>query len=284
MHAFAQMALLYEADWLIATGALDEACRVLDGQLDEAGMRGHSNLLRWLFDMRHRAHKARGAAGPALAAVEALLALERREARERQDMHNRALLRELEVQNARHEAQRLRQRAGELEARAAAAAKAALEDPLTGLANRRALDLRLAEWLALRDGAPGVLHAAMIDIDHFKAINDGHGHAAGDGVLRELARLLREGTRAGDLVARCGGEEFVLLLAGGEAAAAEVCERLRLRVEHHDWAAAVPGLKVTVSIGLARAGSADVAEALLARADGALYAAKRGGRNRLVEA
>ncbi|MFT3665963.1 diguanylate cyclase domain-containing protein [Piscinibacter sp.] len=285
MHTFAWMALLYEAEWLIATGAAEQACALLDERIDEADLRGRANQLRRLLDMRHRAHKARGAAEPALAAAEALLALERREARERQDAHNRALLRELEVQNARHEAQRLRRRAGELEARAAAAAKAALEDSLTGLANRRALDLRLAELLPV-DGAgpPRSLHVAMIDIDHFKAINDNHGHAAGDGVLRELARLLRESTRAGDLVARCGGEEFVLVLTGSETAADEVCERLRLRVAHHDWAAIVPGLRVTVSIGLARAGAGEDAHALCVRADAALYAAKRGGRNRLVGA
>jgi diguanylate cyclase (GGDEF)-like protein len=128
---------------------------------------------------------------------------------------------------------------------------------------------------------------ALIDVDHFKAVNDAFGHAAGDAVLVTLAQLLRENTRASDVLARFGGEEFVMLLPDMTLdRAAEVCERLRERVLAYPWAQAASvttDLAVTISIGLVAAPLYDMTT-LMARADAALYAAKRSGRNRLVVA
>ncbi|HYO08300.1 MAG TPA: GGDEF domain-containing protein, partial [Tepidisphaeraceae bacterium] len=158
----------------------------------------------------------------------------------------------------------------------------ATEDGLTGLKNRRALEatLRAEVDRALRYGSP--LSLAMIDVDEFKSYNDAFGHPAGDDVLRRVAALLRGKTRSSDVVARYGGEEMAVVLvqtpAPGAAAAAEL---LRRAVERADW----PRRAVTISIGVASLGpGATTAETLIARADAALYASKRGGRNRVTVA
>ena len=162
-------------------------------------------------------------------------------------------------------------------------AKLADEDSLTGLANRRAAERALA--VALESASPVPLALLFMDLDHFKAINDRFGHAMGDRVLREYAQLLRQSSRSGDVAARWGGEEFLLILMGADAArAGEIGERLRSAVERFAWAALDPALAVTLSIGLASSAEAAGrgAGALLALADARLYAAKAGGRNRVV--
>lgn len=152
------------------------------------------------------------------------------------------------------------------------------EDPLTGLANRRRLDelLRVGHM----DYA-----ALMVDIDHFKTVNDRFSHAVGDAVLCKLAALLIDGCRSVDTAVRLGGEEFLVLLPQAPAAAAAAAaERLRAQIEAFDWTILAPGLAVTASIGVALAGEASSVEALLALADQRLYVAKRTGRNRVVSA
>jgi diguanylate cyclase (GGDEF)-like protein len=157
------------------------------------------------------------------------------------------------------------------------------EDALTGVSNRRHLDdLLAAEWERAHRFRRA-LSVAMVDVDHFKQVNDRFSHAAGDEVLRTVARILREHTRGVDVVARYGGEEFCLVLVETAAAeAAPLCDRLRALVQAHDWTSLHPGLAVTVSIGVAEmeAGLAAPA-ALLAAADARLYAAKHAGRNRV---
>ncbi len=156
-------------------------------------------------------------------------------------------------------------------------------DSLTGLHNRRAFDEHLPREVARsqRLGEPFCL--LMIDIDHFKRLNDTYGHPAGDAVLRSVARAIAGCTRPSDLVARYGGEEFAVVLSGidsGQALA--VAERIRRQV-----ALAETGLhRVTVSVGVAQyqPSAGDDAELLLSRADQALYAAKHGGRNRVQTA
>src|SRR6185503_10956532 len=123
------------------------------------------------------------------------------------------------------------------------------------------------------------------DIDHFKAINDRFGHGMGDRVLRECAQLMRQGSRSQDVAARWGGEEFMLILVGADAArAGEIAERLRSTVERFDWAVLDSSLAVTLSIGLASSGETRSSDpgALFALADSRVYAAKAAGRNRVV--
>ena len=152
-------------------------------------------------------------------------------------------------------------------------------DRLTGLGNRNKLDERLAEELA-RSRRHGTAFALiMLDIDHFKAVNDTHGHQAGDEVLAGTAALLRQHSRTSDVVGRWGGEEFLLLCPEtDEGGAMFLAEQLRACIE----AARFPEVgRITASFGVAAFRPADDGEALLRRADEALYRAKEKGRNRV---
>ena len=153
-------------------------------------------------------------------------------------------------------------------------------DDLTGLANRRALE-RFRQGLLGR----GVTMAAvaLVDLDRFKSVNDGHGHPAGDAVLQRLAGLLRAGVRDNDLVARLGGDEFLLLLTMPDCGAARRrCEAIMESIAVCPWGEISPGLQVTASFGVAT-GSLEQFDELCAAADAALYRAKKAGRDRLAE-
>jgi diguanylate cyclase (GGDEF)-like protein len=159
----------------------------------------------------------------------------------------------------------------------------AMTDPLTGAANRRSLERFAA--LAIEDcaAASRPLSVVALDVDYFKRINDRHGHAAGDAVLRTVAATCRHELRQADLLGRTGGEEFVAVLPGiGRDAALGIAERLRVALTQLDFGNEAPGLAITASLGVAehRAGDADF-RTLLQRADRALYRAKRRGRNRI---
>lgn len=156
-------------------------------------------------------------------------------------------------------------------------------DALTGLANRRAFDevAQLEIQRAQRYGTP--LTLVMTDIDHFKAINDSHGHDAGDYVLQHFAHILAASVRTIDLVGRWGGEEFAILMPGTDLAeAAQVAERIRKQVERSEPRLAAGVCRYTASFGVAafRPDMPTLAS-LFGRADLALYRAKRGGRNRV---
>ncbi len=162
----------------------------------------------------------------------------------------------------------------------------ATRDPLTGALNRRAFHAAFdSAWRdAVRNGSG--LTCLMVDIDHFKNINDSHGHGVGDRVIQEVARKLQESVRATDLLCRWGGEEFCLVIGGLDAAAsAEFAERVRMRIERECGAAVreVSGLRVTASVGVELlSAQIESTAALIERADLALYRAKRNGRNRVA--
>ena len=161
----------------------------------------------------------------------------------------------------------------------------ATHDSLTGLFNHRLLIELLERELATARRKEQTVAFCMVDIDHFKALNDTWGHQAGDHVLQEISHLLSEGLRKSDPVGRYGGEEFGVVLGGCEPEKAQVlCERLRASIEAHDFRVKEQSLKVTVSLGLSWAqGDAEAGEIeLIQRADQALYRAKEEGRNRLV--
>ena len=156
-----------------------------------------------------------------------------------------------------------------------------ITDPLTGAYNRRHLDSQL-DWhvhAAVGDGEDALL---VIDIDHFKRINDTHGHDVGDEVLRKVVTAVSTRKRRSDLLFRMGGEEFVLLLPGATLdQACQMAEELRLRLAQSDL---LPGEPVTVSIGVSALRKGQSADSWIKSADGALYRAKRSGRNRVEPA
>ena len=163
----------------------------------------------------------------------------------------------------------------------------AVRDGLTGLYNRRAFNELLVAAIANEDRRPGgCLGLAILDLDHFKSLNDTYGHPAGDAALRSLARLLNQHLRKGDQAARYGGEEFVVILPGSDEERSQgAAERLRSALEKHRFVFEGSRIPLTASLGVA-VWPADgrEPEALLAASDRALYAAKQAGRNRVVAA
>lgn len=289
------------------SGHAQRALEVLDGLLPRyaaAGMRPNVVITH-----NHRGHALRtlGRAADAREAYRAVLGDAAASSRERREAHEGlsavcetlgdhagalAALKAVRWLDREIDDELARQRAAQRELRLELArlneqwSRLASEDALTGLPNRRALDAWLPPALA-RAARGQPLAVLLIDADHFKAVNDHHGHATGDAVLRQLGRLLRASCRYDDLPVRLGGEELLLALPDtGAAAALDAAERLRAVVADHAWGDLVPGLTVTVSIGVAVSTAVPTAtlsaETLLSLADDRLYAAKRGGRNRVV--
>ena len=162
--------------------------------------------------------------------------------------------------------------------------RAALMDPLIGLLNRRAMEAQFGELMAVDAESP--LSVLMVDIDHFKRINDTYGHALGDAVIRNVADVIRKSLRVNQHAVRYGGEEFLILLPQTPLdGAARIAEQIRLRiaslrlVRKRDNFTLEP---FTASLGVATRRTGDTKESLLSRADSALYRAKGGGRNRVT--
>jgi diguanylate cyclase len=156
-------------------------------------------------------------------------------------------------------------------------------DELTGLPNRRSITNSLAEQVALcaRTGVP--LCVAMLDIDHFKQINDTYGHLAGDRTLQMFAKTVSEALRTADSVGRYGGEEFLIVLVGAKLNdTVAPLERIRAHVFANDWSPIASDLHVTLTIGAAEHAPGESIENLLRRADLALYRGKEAGRDRVV--
>ena len=163
-------------------------------------------------------------------------------------------------------------------------ARLARTDALTRLPNRRALEEELSRAVARAMRAGTALSALALDVDRFKRVNDEHGHAAGDAVLAAVAARAAAALRAGDLIARVGGEEFAVLLPGADLGRArEAAERIREAIAAEPIAAGKVSLPVTASIGCASLapGESD-GRGLLGRADARLYEAKQAGRNRVA--
>src|SRR5262249_55810850 len=154
-----------------------------------------------------------------------------------------------------------------------------MEDPLTGLTNRHGGELALQRELARARREKRSVSLVLLDVDHFKQVNDTRGHAVGDRVLRSVARIATDCVRASDLVARWGGEEFLVVLPSVAVdGAREIAERIRSRIEK----GAQEPTGVTISAGTSEVQSADDLPLALARADVLLHRAKVEGRNRVL--
>lgn len=249
--------------WLLASGQADEALEWLEQLVDDLDEDGtHSTRVR----AHHTAHLAARELGWYDRALDHLTEYERLE-RQRTTSQLRSAS-ELFVTRTEAEAEAERHR------------YSAERDPLTGLANRRRLNRVLAELNATVD-EPAPYALAMVDVDHFKSVNDELGHAVGDSVLVELAQILLDGVGDDDVVVRYGGEEIVIVFPGaGADTAAFRCERLRSVIEQHVWADLPADRRLTVSMGIASTPHTGP-ERVVGAADRAMYAAKRGGRNQV---
>lgn len=157
-------------------------------------------------------------------------------------------------------------------------------DGLTALWNRRHFDERVHQFVGTTERSDRPLSLALLDLDHFKSINDNYGHPAGDSALQGAAEILTASARSSDVCCRYGGEEFAIIMPETTPEQArKLCERIREAIAEHDWPAH-PDRKITVSIGIAGSEGATglPADQWLAHTDAALYKAKEGGRNRVV--
>lgn len=267
------------AAWLAQTGrcadAIDEVdvglrmCDVLDRPADRV------ELLRTRVDALERSGDVVGALGTLHELHDLTVELGEAVAARRAVL----LSSRLEVERAERVAEAERRRSSALEARNERLAYEASHDVLTGLANRRALD---DDLVARAEGGARPFTLALVDVDHFKRVNDECSHQTGDEVLARLGAVLAASVRPGDLAARYGGEEFALVLDGADREVARgVCDRVRSVVAALDWPHDVPGGRVTVSIGAAARTATTTVDEVLARADAALYLAKADGRNRV---
>lgn len=263
------------AEWAMRHAAPEQARAWLLNLLAEAGGRPLTPMteLRAQHAL-YQANKALGDTAAALRHLEKHSDLLRERMVHQLRAQSEQFITRVEAEHSRREVERQRALAQSLEADTR-------RDPLTGLGNRRAVDHHLPALLRDTAAATRPVALAILDLDHFKRINDRHGHLVGDRVLVTMAQLLRDCLRQADLIARIGGEEFLTVLPDAdEFRAREICERIRHHVAGHDWAAIAPGLVVTLSAGLASAPPYDEM-ALVTRADQALYRAKALGRDRV---
>ncbi|HEY7599744.1 MAG TPA: GGDEF domain-containing protein, partial [Candidatus Limnocylindrales bacterium] len=281
------MTVVVEVQALLALGRLDEA--ESSGQravarLGERVPQARSMILTTVAAALHEAGRDREAYRVLTQSVE----VERAAFQELSALQRGLERATHETRAARDQSDALAAKNRELEevVRELGEARAALEqqadrDWLTGLHNRRYLARELSRHAA--DPEAGPFSLAVLDLDHFKQVNDRFGHEAGDQVLMRIASLLLGGVRGQDVVVRTGGEEFVLLMPQTDViAAAACCERLRQSIRNEPWDAIVPGLSLTVSAGVATADDASDLQTLAELADRRLYDAKRTGRDRVV--
>jgi diguanylate cyclase (GGDEF)-like protein len=228
------------------------------------------------------AHKILEQFAPALHHFERFYELDAQVRSQGAERRAQALTVKVDLERAHFEAELHRVRASELSALNERLERQTREDGLTKLSNRRHLEefMRAAFSAAQTDAT--ALSVVLLDIDHFKAVNDRFSHATGDRVLQAVADLMREHINLDELAGRFGGEEFVLVLHANPRDTYERAEKLRQAIQDYDWASIEAGLEVTLSLGWSAQTNLENHERMLSNADAMLYAAKRAGRNRVM--
>ncbi len=252
---------LAQGDWPAAEASVG---RMIEGALQVE----HEQVARTGYMLASAILDAQGRSREALGSLRLLAQRDIAIRRESLEHHERVAKWQLELRDSSIRMRRLEARSRRLE-------RLSLEDALTGLPNRRHFERELSSLLGDGSQPAEPLSIALIDVDRFKEINDLHSHLIGDRVLKVLAGLIGGQVRHGDLPARLGGDEFVVLFRRADVAvAAAACERLKAAVQRHPWHEFVPGMVVTVSIGLAESTAGDTIESLLRRSDDDMYRAK----------
>jgi len=265
-HAFEQWV---HAELAWAQGDLRQAVAQCEAMIELSRQLEYEQMTCLGYLLLSQIHEQLGEPGPAFDAMRQLRRREQMIRNETLSSRERAVQWNLDLRLVKRDVQQLQGMSRHLE-------RLSLEDPLTGLANRRCLEQRLASTLSARSPSGAPMSIAFLDVDDFKRVNDQHSHRVGDLVLRAIAGLLSQCTREHDLAVRLSGDEFAILFQRADVSEATgVCQRISAAVAEHDWRSIAPGLAVTVSIGTAAAHEGDSVESLLHRGDSAMYAAKR---------
>ena len=277
------------AEVYFAQNQLDNAKAYLLKILNNEGFQKQKRDLIACYDLIHKICIAQENFEDALNFHKEMYALDKAFFNEQNATRTRALHITHKIKQLDHESKLLSSKNAELERQYdelkelhAKVRELSIRDALTGLYNRRYLFEQGDNILKPSRRYTRPLSVALLDIDHFKSINDRFGHKIGDDVLKQMSVLLQDTLREADLVARYGGEEFAIIMPETILENAVVaCERLRKKVETYNWASIHTGLSVTISIGLSADLSVDNCEALLSHADEQLYKSKENGRNRV---
>jgi diguanylate cyclase (GGDEF)-like protein len=260
-----------QAEVLRLEGRLDDACDYAEQALAAAKGDSIVDMIPGVIGILSEIHEARGEFEIALKLYKQFHTLE-------QQLEGENVKRRARVAAIIYDADKHRQQAQAQRERAEQSEHEASRDPLTGVGNRRMMERTFDAMLIQGRNSVAVIYA---DLDHFKSVNDRYSHAIGDEVIKAFANVLVSCCRQGDHVARIGGEEFVLLLDENteSSGASSVCERVLNKMRVYPWADIAPGLSMTASLGLARAGEAPGRDAMLALADARMYRAKKNGRD-----
>lgn len=285
-------ALLVLGQLQLRLGDLDRAQDSLNAALAAAEQQQANGTLAEAYRALADIHERRGDLAGALQHFKAFVRHYEGLLHDKADRASRAALVAFEVDRVKRERARYQRRNAELlelqrqlETQNARLRELALRDPLTSLRNRRYLEDYLDDALSRAERYGHTFSLIVLDIDHFKQINDTYSHTVGDDVLVAMARLLTGQLRHADIIARYGGEEFIIVLPEtGPSQALVTAEKLRQAVENYPWHTLARGLAVTISCGVTAYNPGTSLEALLQLADRALYRAKGDGRNRVYAA
>ncbi|MFN3266927.1 MAG: diguanylate cyclase [Deinococcales bacterium] len=260
---------------------LKQALVHLESGLELCQQHSMKNLEAQFHDYISQTHEQSGDFSAALKHYKLYHQTERELRRLETERQLNAISAQRELDRARAEAELERMRRVEMGRLVEQLEQQTITDPLTGLYNRRYLEEFLSRKFLEAQVEHKTLSVAMLDIDNFKYVNDHFGHAIGDGVLKIVATLVKDGLRLGDIAARYGGEEFSLVLSANLEQALHACERLRLKIQTHAWADVHPDLSVTVTIGICADTTLENHEKMLGAADEKLYFGKRNGKNQV---
>jgi diguanylate cyclase (GGDEF)-like protein len=273
------MCLMAEVEIHLAGNDLLRAEQCARDMVATASHFGHERMAADGHLMVARILERRGLVAEALREMHRLQQRQQRALADRTESRQFVVGWRLALRDEQQRVRRLERSSRRLAARHRQLERLTMEDALTGALNRRGIE---QEGEALV-GSGAVLTVAMIDVDDFKRVNDTCSHAAGDAVLRMLAQAMQVQTRAGDVVGRLAGDEFVILFPSTHLAeATTVCERLSAAIARCAWDTVAPGAAVSVSIGLAEHEPGESLASTLARSDAQMYAAKRRRKTRRV--